>query len=95
LAEGKRADITIIDPEKLDEKVHEYHTAPFLEGCDRLVNRNDEVVEYVMINGKLAWEMGEFSPAFGKERFGEFLKGKHEYREAQTQVGEQEVVLST
>ena len=94
LAEGKRADITIIDPEKLDEKVHEYHTAPFLEGCDRLVNRNDEVVEYVMINGKMAWEMGDFTPAFGKERFGEFLKGKHEYREPQAQVGEQEVVLS-
>ncbi|MEL6194703.1 MAG: amidohydrolase family protein [Bacteroidota bacterium] len=81
LAVGKRADITIIDPEKLDDSVHEYHTDAFLAGCDRLVNRNDKVVEYVMINGKLAWEMGTFAPAFGKERFGEFLKGKHVYRE--------------
>ncbi|MEM6802399.1 MAG: amidohydrolase family protein, partial [Bacteroidota bacterium] len=79
LAEGKRADITIIDPEKLNDSVHEYHTAPFLGDCDRLVNRNDEVVEYVMINGKLAWEMGDFTAAFGKERFGEFLKGQHVY----------------
>ncbi|MEL6254957.1 MAG: amidohydrolase family protein [Bacteroidota bacterium] len=94
LAEGKRADIIIIDPVKLDESVHEYHTAPFLEGCDRLVNRNDEVVEYVMINGKLAWEMGDFTTAFGKERFGEFLKGKHVYREKNDTVNKNEAVLS-
>lgn len=94
LAEGKRADITIIDPEKLDERVHEYHNAPFLEGCDRLVNRNDEVVEYVMINGKLAWELGGFTPTFGKERFGEFLKGKHSYRSNEEQRDKKEAILS-
>ncbi|MDW3646625.1 MAG: N-acyl-D-glutamate amidohydrolase [Bacteroidia bacterium] len=94
LAEGKRADITIIDPEKLDDRVHEYHNAPFLEGCDRLVNRNDEVVEYVMINGKLAWERGRFTPTFGKERFGEFLKGKHSYRSNEEQRDKKEAILS-
>lgn len=79
LAPGKRADITIIDPNKLSDSVHDYHTAPFLEGCDRLVNRNDEVVEMVIIGGKIAWEAGDFTPAFGKERFGQFLRGTHEY----------------
>ncbi|MEL6866546.1 MAG: amidohydrolase family protein [Bacteroidota bacterium] len=79
LAVGKRADITILDPEKLSDGVHEYHRAEFLNGCERLVNRNDEVVELVMINGKIAWEGNAFSPAFGKERFGQFLKGKHKY----------------
>jgi N-acyl-D-aspartate/D-glutamate deacylase len=79
LAEGRRADITILDPEKLSDEVHDYHTAPFLEGCDRLVNRNDDVVKMVMINGKIAWDNGDFAPAFGKERYGQFLKAKHEY----------------
>ncbi|MEL6853221.1 MAG: amidohydrolase family protein, partial [Bacteroidota bacterium] len=76
LAVGKRADITILDPEKLDERVHEYHSAPFLEACDRLVNRNDETVACVMINGKIAWQDGSFSEEFGKERFGEFLPAR-------------------
>ena len=79
LAEGKRADITIIDPEKLDEDVHNYHHANFLQGVERLVNRNDDVVKLVMVNGKIAWESGDFTSQFGQERFGKFLKGKHEY----------------
>ena len=79
LEAGKRADITIIDPEKLSDDVHKYHTAEFLQGLDRLVNRNDDVVELVLINGKVAWENQQFSERFGKERFGNFLKGKHRY----------------
>lgn len=79
LAEGKRADITIIDPENLSDAVHEYHTRPFLHGVDRLVNRNDDVVDLVMINGKIAWANGQYTEAYGKERFGQFLKGNHEY----------------
>ena len=77
LAEGKRADIIIINPEQLDDQVHEYHTADFLNGCERLVNRNDEVVDLVMINGKIAWEKGTFVEEFGKTRYGKFLKGTH------------------
>ena len=83
LAEGKPADITIIDPHKLSDTVHEYHTAEFLAGCERLVNRNDEVVELVMINGKIAWQNQAFSPNFGSERFGQFLKGQHLYPKTQ------------
>jgi len=85
LAAGKRADITIIDPTQLSDSVHEYHTAEFLQGCDRLVNRNDEVVDLVMINGKIAWEGDEFTPEFGKERFGKFLKAKHQYSKVKNQ----------
>jgi len=79
IEEGKRADITVLDPEKLSDDIHHYHKAEFLQGMDRLVNRDDEVVEYVLINGKIAWENHQFSDRFGKERFGEFLKGKHQY----------------
>ena len=79
LAVGKRADVSILDFDNLDDSVHEYHTAPFLGGVDRLVNRNDNVVEMVIINGKVAWEKGTFTESFGKERFGSFLKGIHDY----------------
>lgn len=79
LAAGKRADITIINPEKLSDEVHAYHKAPFLQDCERLVNRNDEAVSLVMINGKVAWENGDFTSTFGKEKFGQFLKAQHEY----------------
>ncbi len=81
LAEGKRADVVVLNPDKLTDDVHQYHTAEFMQGCDRLVNRNDDVVEAVLINGKVAWEDGDFSETFGKERFGQFLKGKHQYGE--------------
>lgn len=81
IAVGKRADITIIDPNKLSDSVHEYHTAEFLQSCDRLVNRNDEVVDLVMINGKIAWEGNDFTANFGEERFGQFLKAQHHYDE--------------
>lgn len=77
---GKRADITIIDPEKLTDSVHQYHKAEFLAGLNRLVNRDDEVVELVMINGKIAWENHQFTEKFGTERYGEFLKGQHLYK---------------
>lgn len=95
LAAGKRADITILDPQKLSDTVHEYHKAPFFKGVDRLVNRSDEVVEWVIINGKIAWENADFSPAFGSERFGQFLKGKHEYpKRANKKVVKKEAALA-
>lgn len=79
LAEGKRADITIINPDKLTDSIHEYHQAEFLEGCERFVNRSNEVVECVLINGQIALQNQTFTPEFGKQRFGEFLKGQHLY----------------
>jgi N-acyl-D-aspartate/D-glutamate deacylase len=37
------------------------------------------VVDWVLINGKTAWQDGAFSENFGHERFGGFLAGKHCY----------------
>jgi len=79
LAEGKRADITIIDPAQLSDAVHEYHTKPFLGNCERLVNKSDGVVEYVIINGKIAMADGKLTDDIGTKRFGQFLQAKHEY----------------
>jgi len=77
LAEGKRADITIIDPKGLTDEVHKYHEDQFLGESLRYVNRSDDAVDLVMINGKIAWEGTGFTEAVGKEKFGIFLKGTH------------------
>ncbi|PCE64163.1 N-acyl-D-amino-acid deacylase family protein [Sediminicola luteus] len=79
LAEGKRADLVLIDPDGLNAKVHEWHEADFLGAALRFVNRSDDAVKLVMVNGNIAWQNGEFSPEVGKARFGMFLKGKHAY----------------
>ena len=79
LAEGKRADITIINPDGLTDKVHEWHEDKFLGEALRFVNRSDKAVDTVMINGKIAWENDGFVNSFGKEKFGIFLKGLHQY----------------
>lgn len=78
LAAGKRADVTVIDPERLSDEVHEYHTAEFIEGQTRLVNRNDDVVELVMIGGRIAWRGGAATELLGQQRLGRFLPGTHE-----------------
>ena len=74
LAPGKRADLVIIDPDQLTDTVHEYHEETFLGEHTRLVNRNDDVVELVMINGKIAWQGSGFTDAYGKEAYGKFLR---------------------
>lgn len=73
---GKRADLVVIDPEKLDASVDAMHEEPVAElgGYRRLVRRNDETVRAVLVNGKLACESGRFSESIGRELgFGRFL----------------------
>jgi N-acyl-D-glutamate deacylase len=76
LREGDRADVAVIDPSALDERLFEYHEAP-MEGFRdlvRMVNRSDGAVDHVLVNGRLAFSKGAFDPAFGKEQgFGSFL----------------------
>ncbi|MEL6593611.1 MAG: amidohydrolase family protein, partial [Bacteroidota bacterium] len=76
IAVGKRADLVVINPEELDDRVHEIHEAPMpdLPDFQRLVRRNDEAVPLVMINGRIAWRDGAVSPAFGQDKgFGQVL----------------------
>jgi N-acyl-D-aspartate/D-glutamate deacylase len=77
LAAGKRGDVVVIDPQKLTDDVHRISSAEFMTGFSRLVNRDDDVVELVMIGGTPAWRSGAFTAAFGKERLGTFLRGTH------------------
>ncbi|MDX1804989.1 MAG: amidohydrolase family protein [Alcanivorax sp.] len=78
---GDRADVTVIDPRALAEAdLQRYAEAPFQElgGLMRIVNRNDDVVRAVIINGQQAWDGQHFDPALGKQQtFGQFLPRCH------------------
>lgn len=74
---GDRADIAVIDPDALAQADLEvYAEAPFEElgGLMRIVNRNDAVVQGVIINGRVAWDGAHYHPKLGVEQgFGQFL----------------------
>jgi N-acyl-D-aspartate/D-glutamate deacylase len=77
LALGKRADLVVVDPTKLDERLdvaHEEEMEGF-GGLRRLVRRNDETIDAVFVNGKLAIEHGLPTAQLGKEHgFGQVLR---------------------
>ncbi len=75
---GDRADVVVIDPKALDDRLAEYHEAPMegLGGLVRMVNRSDGAVDAVLVNGRVAFRGGVFDDALGKELgFGQFLPG--------------------
>ena len=77
LRAGSRADIVVIDPRHLDERVEEIHEAPMpgFEGLRRLVRRNDETVRAVFVNGRLAWDGSAAADDLGTSGgFGQVLK---------------------
>lgn len=77
IREGDRADLVILNPEKLEQPLDDYHEAPMegFDGLQRMVNRNDGIIEHVFINGQTAYAAQEFAPELGKSRkFGQFLR---------------------
>lgn len=76
LRAGDRADLVVVDPEQLDDRLDAYHEAP-MEGfgdLSRMVNRSDGVVPAVLVNGRVAFEQGAFAPELGRApAFGTFL----------------------
>jgi N-acyl-D-aspartate/D-glutamate deacylase len=72
---GARADVVVVDPEALDERLDAYHEAP-MEGLGlmRMVNRSDGAVRAVLVNGRVAFRDGAFAATLGTARgFGRFL----------------------
>jgi N-acyl-D-aspartate/D-glutamate deacylase len=78
---GKRADLVIIDPSKLQsdinsDPVEDFH--PKFEGTYRLVKRSGKVVKHVFINGKEAYSnngvVGFHEDLGVKKQFGQLLK---------------------
>jgi len=79
IAEGRRADIVILDPEQLDQPLDLYHEAPIeaFGNVSRMVNRNDGLVNTVIINGNVAFEDNAFAPDLGETpRYGTFLRAR-------------------
>lgn len=77
IREGDRADLLILNPERLAQPLDTYHEAPMegFDGLQRMVNRNDGIVERVFINGKQAFDGQHFAEEFGQQRgFGQFLR---------------------
>jgi N-acyl-D-aspartate/D-glutamate deacylase len=76
LALDRRADVVIVDPQRLDDSLEAYHE-DLMEGFDglqRMVNRGD-AVRATLINGRIAYRDGEFAADLGQARgYGQFLR---------------------
>lgn len=83
LAVGRRADLVVVDPERLDATIDDQVEAPIPElgGFPRLVRRNDAAVPAVVIGGRVAVTEGTAAPGLGRERgFGRFLGANESQR---------------
>jgi N-acyl-D-aspartate/D-glutamate deacylase len=77
LAQGKRADVVVVNPEGLDEHLEVVTEAPMenFGGFVRLVRRNDAAVKAVLISGREAAHDGAVASQLGQERgFGRVLR---------------------
>ena len=65
---GDRADIVVIDPERLDESLDGYAEAPVEQygGLSRMVNRNDDTVNAVFVGGRAVFLDGKATDLVGK-----------------------------
>jgi N-acyl-D-aspartate/D-glutamate deacylase len=75
---GDRADVAVIDPAALDERVDEVAEEPMpgMPSLLRLVNRGDGAVRAVLVNGRLAWSGDARAEGFGADPgFGSVLRG--------------------
>jgi N-acyl-D-glutamate deacylase len=82
---GDRADIVVVDPAALDERLDVYHEAPMenFDGLVRMVNRSDGAVSAVIIGGRIAARDGAIDPALGHEHgFGQFLPAEQKVEPA-------------
>lgn len=83
LEKGKRADLTIIDPSRLDSDLTHEPTEHFhekLNGSMRLVKRSGKVVRNVFVGGDEVFMQNgteKFNPEIGTKKFGELLRAGH------------------
>ena len=73
---GDRADVVVIDPTHLDDTLDAYVEEPFAQygGMSRMVNRNDEAVNAVLVSGQAVVLDGQPTSVLGKQRTGSFLR---------------------
>ncbi len=73
---GDRADLSIIDPERLDDSLDAYAEERVEQygGLSRMVNRNDATVVAVFISGRQVVAHGQPTAILGTVRTGSFLR---------------------
>jgi N-acyl-D-aspartate/D-glutamate deacylase len=79
LAPGRRADLVIVNPDALTAKVEAVEEAPITGFGDyvRLVRRNDDAVDAVLVSGRVAAQHGTVDPSVGRARgFGTVLRAR-------------------
>lgn len=76
---GDRADVVIVDPEKLDSTLDDYaeDEVDHYGGLSRMVNRNDDTVAAVSVGGRAVFLDGGPTDVVGRERTGRFLRAEH------------------
>ncbi|HEX2578538.1 MAG TPA: amidohydrolase family protein [Aquihabitans sp.] len=64
---GRRADVVVVDPDTLDDRLDRIDEDEMVGMPDlqRLVRRHDDCVRAVLVNGRLAWHDGAFADGFG------------------------------
>jgi N-acyl-D-aspartate/D-glutamate deacylase len=75
LREGDRADLVVIDPQRLDSSLDDYAEEPVAAfgHLSRMVNRNDATVAAVLVGGEIVVEHGAPADIVGTRRTGRFL----------------------
>jgi N-acyl-D-aspartate/D-glutamate deacylase len=75
---GDRADLVVVDPERLDASLDEYAEAQIGQfgGMSRMVNRNNDTVNAVFVGGRAVFLDGAPTELLGKQRTGSFLRAK-------------------
>jgi N-acyl-D-aspartate/D-glutamate deacylase len=86
---GDRADVVIIDPERLDATLDSYAEEPVEQygGLSRMVNRNDDTVTAVFVGGRAVFLDGQPTSVLGTQRTGRFLRAAHRAPALATQEG--------
>jgi N-acyl-D-aspartate/D-glutamate deacylase len=76
---GDRADVVVIDPDRLDATLDDYaeDSVEQYGGLSRMVNRNDDTVIAVLVGGRTVFLHGKPTDLVGKKRTGRFLRAAH------------------
>src|ERR1044071_7677603 len=76
---GDRADIVVVDPDRLDATLDDYaeDTVEQYGGLSRMVNRNDDTVTAVLVGGRPVFLEGRQTDLLGRQRTGRFLRAAH------------------
>jgi N-acyl-D-aspartate/D-glutamate deacylase len=90
LRTGDRADVVVLDPQRLDGSLDDYaeDTVAHYGGLSRMVNRNDDTVTAVLVGGQAVYLDGELTDRVGTTRTGRFLRAAHRSPAQPTQEGE-------